>query len=251
MGSDDWVDPTMYEKLWSRALATGADVVDCDLSQAFGDPPRLRREVSCTPEQTGPRTVARDTALIRRGSRIVTKIARRRLFVDHDVRFPEGVAYEDNALATLWCLAERVEKVDESLYYYRFNPASTVRSADSSSISDRLLTAELMRRNSDAWGITPVHQGDVDARFVQLYYLYSIGPCLFRFDRPQRERLTELRATIRARFPRYRRDPGFRRESLVVRVASWLNDRSPAVLCALAGAARAVLGLRRRIGSGL
>ncbi|WP_432456757.1 glycosyltransferase family 2 protein [Cellulomonas iranensis] len=238
--SDDWVNPTMYEKLYGVAVATGADVVDCDLSRTFGDPPRLLREVSCTQAQTGKRTAVRDVALIRRGSRIVTKIVRRRLFVDHDIRFPEGVAYEDNALSTMWCLADRIEKVNEALYFYRFNPGSTVRSGDPRSIDDRLLTAELMQSNAHAWGLTERHKQDVDARFVQLYYLNTIGPCLFRFDRPQRERLTALRATMRARHPRYRRDPGFRDERAVVRVASWLNDLSPTLLCALALAVRAV-----------
>ncbi|WP_158609509.1 glycosyltransferase family 2 protein [Cellulomonas triticagri] len=238
--ADDWVDPTMYEKLVARARDTGADVVDCDLLQARGEPHRLTREVSCSPEQTGPRSAERDRALIRRGSRIVTKIVRRSLFTEHDVRFPEQVAYEDNALATVWCLADRVEKVDDALYYYRINAGSTVRSRDSAIVADRLETAEQMVRNAQAWGVYDDYPDEVEGRFVELYYLNTIGPCLFRFDRPQRSRLIQLRATARTRFPDYRRRPAFRHVARAPRVVSGLNDLSPTLLCAIAWAVRAV-----------
>ena len=233
--SDDWVDPTMYEKLYLRAAVTGADVVDCDYAEAYGEPARLRPRVSCTPEQLGTRTPGRDRALIRRGSRIVTKIVRRELFAAHGVRFPEGLAYEDNALATVWCLASRIEKVAEPLYFYRVNLQSTVRSRNSSAVFDRLQTSETMLQNSRDWGLYEPYRDEIDARFVELYYLNTIGPCLFRFDEPQKARLVALRAAMRERFPAYRRNPEFRHEPATLKIASWLNDQSPALLCAIAG----------------
>ena len=142
---------------------TGADVVDCDYAEAYGEPARLRPRVSCTPEQLGTRTPGRDRALIRRGSRIVTKIVRRELFAAYGVRFPEGLAYEDNALATVWCLASRIEKVAEPLYFYRVNLQSTVRSRNSSAVFDRLQTSETMLQNSRDWGLYEPYRDEIDA----------------------------------------------------------------------------------------
>ena len=111
--SDDWVADDMYARLLVAAEETDADIA---VSNAYS--------VSGT-EMTVMNARPQGTDISAAGS-VWNKIFRRSLV--GNIRFPEGVWYEDFAFsAKLLLLSQKTVFLDEPLYYYRASHPSTMR----------------------------------------------------------------------------------------------------------------------------
>jgi len=179
--SDDYVALDMYEKLYTLAKIEKADIVDCDLIQLRSDE-TTRYEVSNDKEQVGSLDQNKRKSLILRGGRMVTKIVKRALWIDNNIQYPEGISYEDNAIASLYFMyAEKLAKVNEGLYFYRYNPNSTIHKTDDSYL-DRLSSAELFLAEYKERGFYERFKLEVEQRFIELYYLNSYRKIVKRFS---------------------------------------------------------------------
>ena len=170
-------------------------------------------------------------SLIIDGGRIVTKIIKRELLTSNGFRYPENTLYEDNAMQFIYCFADKLEKVDEALYYYRQGNYSITRTKENPATFDRLTTAKLMVENFKTRDIYEKYKEAVDARFSFLYYIYTIGNILLMFRKFQLSRLNEIRLYMKENMPNYRENQYFRREvSLSLKVLSKFCDIHPLLL---------------------
>ena len=111
--SDDWVADDMYARLLMEAEETDADIAVCNAYSVSGS------------EQTVMNARPQGTDISAAGS-VWNKIFRRSLV--GNIRFPEGVWYEDFAFsAKLLLLSQKTVFLDEPLYYYRASHPSTMR----------------------------------------------------------------------------------------------------------------------------
>ncbi len=111
--SDDWVADDMYARLLTEAEETDADIAVCNAYSVSGS------------EQTVMNARPQGTDISAAGS-VWNKIFRRSLV--GNIRFPEGVWYEDFAFsAKLLLLSQKTVFLDEPLYYYRASHPSTMR----------------------------------------------------------------------------------------------------------------------------
>ena len=111
--SDDWVADDMYARLLAEAEETDADIAVCNAYSVSGT------------EQTVMNARPQGTDISAAGS-VWNKIFRRSLV--GNIRFPEGVWYEDFAFsAKLLLLSQKTVFLDEPLYYYRASHPSTMR----------------------------------------------------------------------------------------------------------------------------
>jgi len=129
---DDYADITMYEKLYHRALATGAEIVKCDFFRFTGE-----NETQCNIRQRTARKESNYNRLIcpkkeKESFRFIMNtwcgIYSRAFIEQHDIRHNEtpGASYQDNGF---WfqgfCFAERITFLPEPLYYNRRDNASS------------------------------------------------------------------------------------------------------------------------------
>lgn len=117
--SDDYVETTMYEKMYKKAVAESAEIVVCGYYIVN------ERKGSLKSAQIGNRHIYNSSArqnkeLIRISTPYAwNKIFKRELFDRTNISFPEGLIYEDIATVyPLLAMADKVSKVDEELYYY-------------------------------------------------------------------------------------------------------------------------------------
>ena len=132
MDSDDWAAKDMFPKLLAKAEETGADVVGCDylITDETGKETGSRQYINL-PSQTGVLGDDQYKRLILQPGSMVVKIYKRDIFEKNNIRFPEKMFYEDNAVGVFPLLyATRFERVDEPLYFYYQHAASTVHSVD-------------------------------------------------------------------------------------------------------------------------
>lgn len=119
--SDDWLEPTMVEKLYRAAVQADADLAYCDYYLDFGGSRRCLSNPSFTDGET----------LVREGYfggtakfNVWNKLVRARLF--EGISFPEGHAMgEDMTMIPVTARAGRVAYVEEALYhYFKLNPGA-------------------------------------------------------------------------------------------------------------------------------
>lgn len=117
--SDDYLDTTMYEKMYQRAVETDSDIVTCGYYGVDENKDSYRYFQKGNMIQYGMSLHDNPKLLYTNAPYAWNKIYRKELFLKTGIRFPKGKIYED--IATIYPLmlhANRISKVDEALYYY-------------------------------------------------------------------------------------------------------------------------------------
>ena len=143
--SDDYVEPDMYEKLYARAQATGADVVACDYDLVDNNYQLIGKRVVDRTHLCGPVDEETRKALYLHMGTAWGRIHRREFLVAHEIKFPEHIFFEDlyfNLVESLY--VRHFEYVPQCYYKYYYNPQSIVRSnASLRKTSDRIRSLDL------------------------------------------------------------------------------------------------------------
>lgn len=204
--SDDWIDPSMYEKLWKRADETGADVVVCDWLIKHSD----------GHDQVFPARV-QDYWLAAAGS-ACNKVFRRSLV--GDTRFPAGLWYEDFYFSAMMLLKARgVEYLEEPLYMYRQSQSSTMRNNNSAKNLDMLTILDMLEEYMLPHGF----RDELDFFIINHVLIDSINR-VYRQKTPDRNQvLSRLRGYVRTKIPDLSHCPCYLRESRNRRIIARLN----------------------------
>ena len=127
--SDDFVDKTMYEKLYNKIISRpDYDAVRCyhkiwdehrgsvDAYESFRKEVQLLDGVALSPEKR----------MNIRGGSVWEFLVKKKFLEDNQLWFPEHRMYEDNYTWQIFkLLVNKLGFVDEDLYFYRMNEAST------------------------------------------------------------------------------------------------------------------------------
>ncbi len=211
--SDDWIEPDMYEKLYDKMTAHDCDIVMCQNWRDNGMP-----SLPLAPKQTGAadRLFEIDTPDKRRtfiacgsiGYGVWDKLFTRDFLVRNDIFFPEGVAYEDHFFSTLlYFYTRRAYILEERLYHYYINPASTVLSPDASHHFDMLTVDRLMWAECERRGFLAGYRRELEYQFLTLCYLASMKMLCLRLKKPPYDFFLELKEETLKRVPDYRSNP--------------------------------------------
>lgn len=222
--SDDWIDPTMYEKLWKRAEETGADVVVCDFLAKYSDG---REELlpACIQEHW----------LASAGS-ACNKIFRRSLV--GDTRFAVGLWYEDFYFSAMMLLLSRhTEFIAEPLYIYRRGQQSTMKNNNSAKNLDMLTIMDMLSDYMLPHGF----REEFEFFLVNHVLLDSVNRVACQNTPDQREVLHQLNAYVRKHIPDLSRCESYRRESRNRRLIMGLNYRG------LYGLSQCILNAKARL----
>lgn len=115
--SDDWVDLDLYEKLYNKAIETGADIVVCDEIHEHLDGGHLRREPDMPSDCKS--VVKRWSANII-GMFCHNKLIKHSVYLENQIEPWEGLdMWEDNALITrLFYCSDKLAQIHDSYYHY-------------------------------------------------------------------------------------------------------------------------------------
>lgn len=204
--SDDWVTHDMYEKMYTRAAETGADVVVCDFMERFAD----GRE-SMLPASL------QDNWLGSAGSSC-NKIFRRSLV--GALRFPVGLWYEDFYFSAVMLLrSKHTEFIAEPLYIYRRGQESTMHNNNAVKNLDVLTIMDMLEKEMLPAG----YKDDFEFFLVNHVLLDSISR-LAKQDAPERkEVIGKLRQYVQAKIPKLSGCGSYKKESRKRRLIMWMN----------------------------
>ena len=204
--SDDWVTHDMYEKMYTRAAETGADVGGCDFMERFAD----GRE-SMLPASL------QDNWLGSAGSSC-NKIFRRSLV--GALRFPVGLWYEDFYFSAVMLLrSKHTEFIEEPLYVYRRGQESTMHNNNAVKNLDMLTIMDMLEKEMVPAG----YKDDFEFFLVNHVLLDSISR-LAKQDAPERkEVIGKLRQYVQAKIPKLSGCGRYKKESRKRRLIMWMN----------------------------
>lgn len=119
--SDDYVEIEMYEELYKIAKIEDYDMVDCGF-----DNKSMKKKVLSTTENTwGELDIEKRGHLIAYPGFLWSKIFKRNIFIDNDIKFREKVTFEDvDFLPVVMVYLKKVYASNLVLYYYTNNPKS-------------------------------------------------------------------------------------------------------------------------------
>lgn len=204
--SDDWVTHDMYEKMYTRAAETGADVVVCDFMERFAD----------GRESVLPASI-QNNWLGSAGSSC-NKIFRRSLV--GELRFPVGLWYEDFYFSAVMLLrSKHTEFIAEPLYIYRRGQESTMHNNNAAKNLDMLTIMDMLEKEMLPAG----YKDDFEFFLVNHVLLDSISR-LAKQDAPERkEVIGKLRQYVRVKIPKLSECSSYKKESRKRRLIMWMN----------------------------
>ena len=204
--SDDWVKPDMYKKLLDRAEETGADIVVCDFLERFSD----------GTERLLPANF-QDHPLSSAGSSC-NKIFRRALI--GDLRFPEGLWYEDFYFSAVMLLrSKRTEYLHEALYVYRRGQESTMHNNNASKNLDMLRIMDMLEPEMLAEG-----RGEDFSFFIINHVVLDSISRLAQQTAPDRDSVIRaFREYAHRKVPKLTQCESYRAESRNRRIIMFLN----------------------------
>lgn len=149
--SDDWIEPTMYEILYSLSIKYNADISTC-LIKHHGKNQKSNIEKSVNQVQVfnSQEAIERLYNNSLSGFIACNKLYKRNLF--EDIKYPKGRVYEDAAVMyRLFDQASKIVFINEQLYNYNHRDQSITRSGFSEKRFDIVLnyfeTYSFMEKN--------------------------------------------------------------------------------------------------------
>lgn len=207
--SDDWITPDFYEKLIDKGEKTGADVVGCFYSivHEYTFEPGVVVK-SNTPMQTGEIDEAKRKLFINSPGSMVVKVYKRELIMENNLRFPEKMLYEDNGASVFWCMNyKHFELVEEPLYFYYQNEASTTHTITVENCYDRMHALEWMLEKLKETGYFETYKLEIEDYFTRLYFVNT----LFSYMLSKKEKgisfVVELKHKMKKYFPDFMKNP--------------------------------------------
>lgn len=168
--SDDLADTTMYEKLYHAATTSGYDIIDCGYYLQESDTALLHTSDDCT----GLLDDQKRRELIVSGGYVFSKLYRKSLFDDKNLRFRHNVILEDADFMTyLYATAKSIGSVKEILYFYRNEPDSASKILDTDKYYYNI--CEAMAHIYQKTYMLPNYHGIQPAVEYELLQMYSYG----------------------------------------------------------------------------
>lgn len=175
--ADDYVASTMYEKLYKKAVETGADIVDSGYYKEADDSALL----TVTDELEGVLDDNKRSKLILGGGYLVTKIVKNEILNDPPVRMQQNMAaLEDLEIFNyIFLRAKSIAAVKEIFYNYCDTAGSNTKMTDINRYYDAVYRA--MKGTYEKCHELPAYEGCRQAVefMITRVYSYGVNRCIY------------------------------------------------------------------------
>jgi|GEM_PF-994006 len=230
--SDDWVDPTMCEKMYKSAIDTDSDIVFCDflkINENNGKEKYIRETGN---EIVGVLTTEKKKVLLSMNAFPFSKLVRRDIIMNNNLLFAEGIRYEDLAVVPIFFLyCVKAAKVNEALYNYNVRENSTLNSLNKTYHFERLEAGMMCYLQMKERGFYNIFKEEIEMLFIRSYYFYMLECCIQKFSEPPIKKMREISEKVKDICPNYSKNYYVNKIMDPIYLAmALLNDLSPVKL---------------------
>jgi len=206
--SDDYVDVTMFEKMYALAKEKHADMVECHFHYIQSDE-NGRKEL---PARGNVRKYgSQKNMFIDPQVSPWNKLYRREVLLDNGIDFPEGMIYEDTAfyIKTIPYVKTQ-EYLDEKLVYYMYRGNSTMNANKSRKVGDIFAVLQNIIDFYKDRGLYDTYAQEIEYFCVKILLCSSLSRIGRVTDKEiERELLDKTFAYVREYFPEYKKNTYF------------------------------------------
>lgn len=199
--SDDWVDFQMYEKLYTKAKQTQADMVACDYDIIGPDLEIISRNITDKQAWCGTLTPPIKKQLFAFTGSVCCKLIKRSIFDDPEIRFPEHLCYEDYYLCPI--IDTRItsfQHIPECLYHYFYNADSITKKRNSPKIFDRIVSSDKLHDYMKRHQLTEEYREELGYFTLRILY-NTIIMHYATFDHIQKDFIQQIYHRIKTQVP--------------------------------------------------
>jgi len=207
--SDDFIDKTMFEKMYRLAKERSCDMVECCFN--------YQMEKAGKVKELSPRGNVREyqtqkDMFIDPQVSPWNKIFRREVIHDPGINFPEGKIYEDTAFYLKVIPNIKTSAyLDEPLVFYFLHPGSTINANRSRKVSDIFAVLQDVLVFYKERGLAQTYWTELEYCCVKILLCSSLSRIGRIPDRTLKSRLLDRTFEfIHETFPNYRRNPYFK-----------------------------------------
>lgn len=229
LDSDDFVRPEMFQKMYEKAKETGADYVACGYTDVTyeGEKEIILKDYVAS-------RVAKKTEDLFVGALAspFLHLYKRELVVDHDVKFPEGVIYEDTAFyLDLIPYITKIAVIEEPLAFRLRHSNSTMTTFLKKKVENIFpvlsYTLEFYQKN----GFYEKYQKELEYFCVKVLLCSSMQRISqVKLWKEARELQKETLNYIREHFSSYRNNPMFQKGKVNLYMKCFNRITAPCVL---------------------
>lgn len=198
LDSDDYVDRTLYQKMYEKAKATNSDYVECDFYWMYPDHQK---------HDIGYRY--KDKKEMFAKARVVAwnKLIKRGLITDNKLQFPEGLYYED--IEFFYKLLPHINKfafVEEPLIYYVQRENSIVNKQDHRTKQIFIILDNVINYYKEN-GIYEEYEKEIEYTYTRLLLCSSLKRMMHIGDETTKElALKETWQNLNSKFPKWKQN---------------------------------------------
>lgn len=212
---DDWIDSTMYEKLYEKVVIYSCDVVKCkcfrtstENMQKLENMPREDKFYDSM-ELKGMYPFWENELEVGKNGYyggLWCGIYKRTLLIENNIFFPEKLYYEDNFWGELLKLyIKKMYIIDEILYYYWINNNSVTMKRNNVRQLERLTIELLLLEELKKRGVYQKHEDIVERNFIIRFYINTMHILFERFDEVP-DVFPIMKKIIIKNFPNYKKN---------------------------------------------
>lgn len=211
--ADDWIEPDYYSIMYTYATEFNCEIVCCAYKRDFSDE-LCYLDSRSTGNST--RYLVVDTIEKRKtfihlksmGYGAPCKLIRTDFLNDHQIYFPENLAYEDNFWSSLLHLyAQHILIVEEYLYHYFVNSHSTIMENNAGYHTDYITVYLLLWEEWKKRGFYSDYKYELEYDYCYSFYLNFLRIIIIRYSTPQFSLFLLLKQLFLERIPNYRSNP--------------------------------------------
>lgn len=208
LDSDDYAEPSMFEKLYNEAIRSDADVTECGYHyiQWLNNQPIELTPYCVTRHYANQKDMFIDPLVSP-----WNKLYKGRLLKDSGVDFPEGCIYEDTAFYIKGIPYMKSQAyIDEKLIHHYFWEASTMNANRNKKVGDIFIVLDDIISYYQEEGYDQIYYEELEYFCVKILLNSSLGRIFQIKDRSLRHKLIdETLKMIKNNFPDYRKNKYF------------------------------------------
>lgn len=227
--SDDYIDINACEILYDRAKEENYDIVCFDIIEVRKDKKYIKKLAYDSSFSGRIDSKKREFLLDSKGY-FSTRMYKKEMLISKNIKFPEGIHYEDSAFNTITLLyAENIAKVDKGLYFYFIREGSSSNCYNEERLYDRITTVEYMFKQVKERGIYIENKNIIDKKYLKMT-VGNIHLCLDMFNKPNLKKLEEISMNLKKNIINYENLDEYRNLDKISKLYLKINTISPKLL---------------------